>query len=86
MAGVRRDTGLGFLLCCNHPIRISTPPIQRVVALPADYILIGLSHQTAPVELRERLAVESEQLPNELSRLSLPRGSSSVYYYQPAIA
>ncbi|MFO7753844.1 MAG: glutamyl-tRNA reductase [Desulfobacteraceae bacterium] len=35
-------------------------------------ILTGLNHKTAPVELRERLAVGDSQLPGALEKLSLP--------------
>ena len=33
-------------------------------------LVLGLDHRTAPVDLRERLSVEREQLPEALSRLS----------------
>ena len=31
-----------------------------------DFVVVGLSHRTAPVEVRERLAVPAEQLEQEL--------------------
>ena len=31
-----------------------------------DFVVVGLSHRTAPVEIRERLAVAPEHLENEL--------------------
>ena len=33
-------------------------------------LVLGLDHRTAPVELRERLAIEREQLPDALARLA----------------
>lgn len=35
-----------------------------------ELLIIGLSHQTAPIELREKLSVSSKDLPAELARLS----------------
>lgn len=40
-----------------------------MVVLPAECIVIGLSHRTAPVDLRERLAVEGEYIAQELRRI-----------------
>lgn len=37
-------------------------------------VLVGLNHQTAPVELRERLAVPQERLPDLLARLATLSG------------
>lgn len=34
------------------------------------FILTGLSHHTAPVEVRERLAFEEKSLPDALARLT----------------
>ncbi len=39
-----------------------------------DFVVVGLSHRTAPVEVRERLAVASERLEDELREISA-RGS-----------
>lgn len=35
-----------------------------------DFIVVGLSHRTAPVEIRERLAVAPEQLENEVRNIA----------------
>ena len=33
------------------------------------YVLVGLSHKTAPIEIREKLAISSERMPAALARL-----------------
>ena len=55
-------------------------------------LVLGLDHRTAPVELRERLSVEREQLPDALRQLSeyVPQSAilstcnrTEVYVYDP---
>ncbi len=53
----------------RNPGGVSTTQRRRVVVLPVECIVVGISHHTAPVELRERLAVEGEQLARELRRI-----------------
>ncbi len=47
--------------------------------MPGHLLIVGLSHHTAPVELRERLAVGSEELASELRRaMDAARASEGV--------
>ena len=55
-------------------------------------LVLGLDHRTAPVDLRERLSVEGQQLPEALSRLSeyVPQSAilstcnrTEIYVYDP---
>ncbi|MFW2390372.1 MAG: glutamyl-tRNA reductase [Polyangiales bacterium] len=39
-----------------------------------DFVVVGLSHRTAPVEVRERLAVAPDQLEQELRQIATHRG------------
>ena len=39
-----------------------------------DFVVVGLSHRTAPVEVRERLAVSPEDMQQELRELSAASG------------
>ena len=42
--------------------------------MPSELLVIGLSHQTAPIGLRERLAVDSRQLASELQEIARAAG------------
>ena len=42
-----------------------------------EFLLVGLNHRTAPVEVRERLSLNKEQLPEALSAMN-SHGASGV--------
>jgi glutamyl-tRNA reductase len=44
--------------------------------LPAELLIVGLSHQTAPIEIRERLAIEPGEIGAELGRVMERTGLS----------
>ena len=50
--------------------RIQDDDLRKIPGDNLEFLVVGLNHRTAPVEIRERLSLNKDQLPNALSSMN----------------